>query len=135
MPTMALTPPGTECHEKHGEEENTGPLPLYRPFSLDVERKRHKIPHRRTMAFLGLLALFLWASSSCSLSNSAQNPPPPVPETSRNPAYLIKAYNGAVASENRICSDLGVRVLKEGGNAVDSAIATTFCVGVVNMFS
>ncbi|TFK25723.1 gamma-glutamyltranspeptidase [Coprinopsis marcescibilis] len=53
----------------------------------------------------------------------------------RNPAYLIKAYNGAVASENRLCSDLGVSVLKQGGNAVDSAVATTFCIGVVNMFS
>ncbi|KAJ3521066.1 hypothetical protein NMY22_g12468 [Coprinellus aureogranulatus] len=53
----------------------------------------------------------------------------------RNPAYLIKAHNGAVASENRICSELGVDVLKKGGNAVDAAVATTFCIGVVNMFS
>jgi len=25
--------------------------------------------------------------------------------------------------------------MKEGGNAVDAAVATTFCTGVVNMFS
>ncbi|KAG2015512.1 lincomycin-condensing protein lmbA [Coprinopsis cinerea AmutBmut pab1-1] len=54
---------------------------------------------------------------------------------SRNPAYLVKAYNGAVASENRLCSELGVSTLKQGGNAVDAAISTTFCIGVVNMFS
>lgn len=53
----------------------------------------------------------------------------------RNPAYLIKAKHGAVASENVLCSNIGVEILKEGGNAVDAAVATTFCVGVVNMFS
>lgn len=55
--------------------------------------------------------------------------------TTRNPAYLIQAKQGAVASENKRCSVIGVDVMKEGGNAVDAAIATTFCVGVVNMFS
>lgn len=53
----------------------------------------------------------------------------------RNPAYLIHAQNGAVASENKRCSDIGVQVLKDGGNAVDAAVAATFCTGVVNMFS
>ena len=53
----------------------------------------------------------------------------------RNPAYLIKAKSGAVASENIMCSDIGVDVMKDGGNAVDAAVATTFCIGVVNMFS
>ncbi|KAH6913849.1 gamma-glutamyltranspeptidase [Coprinopsis sp. MPI-PUGE-AT-0042] len=57
------------------------------------------------------------------------------PGLSRNPAYLVKAYNGAVASENRLCSEIGVAALKQGGNAVDSAVATTFCIGVVNMYS
>ncbi|KAF9531606.1 gamma-glutamyltranspeptidase [Crepidotus variabilis] len=53
----------------------------------------------------------------------------------RNPSYLIRAYNGAVASENKRCSDIGVDIMKFGGNAVDAAIAATFCTGVVNMFS
>jgi gamma-glutamyltranspeptidase/glutathione hydrolase/leukotriene-C4 hydrolase len=53
----------------------------------------------------------------------------------RNPSFLIRARHGAVASENKRCSDIGVDVLKEGGNAVDAAIAATFCIGVVNMFS
>jgi hypothetical protein len=53
----------------------------------------------------------------------------------RNPAYLIKAKHGAVASENGLCSNIGVEIMKDGGNAVDAAVATTFCVGVVNMFS
>lgn len=52
-----------------------------------------------------------------------------------NPAYRIRAKFGAVASENIVCSNLGVDVMKDGGNAVDAAVATTFCIGVVNMFS
>jgi len=54
---------------------------------------------------------------------------------SKNPAYPIKVEHGAVASENALCSNIGVEILKEGGNAVDAAVATTFCIGVVNMFS
>lgn len=53
----------------------------------------------------------------------------------RNPAYPIEVEHGAVASENGLCSKIGVEILKEGGNAVDAAVATTFCIGVVNMFS
>jgi len=56
-------------------------------------------------------------------------------DITRNPAYLIKAKSGAVASENVQCSEIGVGVMKNGGNAVDAAVATTFCVGVLNMFS
>ena len=52
-----------------------------------------------------------------------------------NPAYLIEATHGAVAAENKRCSDIGVSALKDGGNAVDAAIAATLCTGVVNMFS
>lgn len=53
----------------------------------------------------------------------------------RNPAYLIEAKHGAVASENVRCSNIGVQVMKDGGNAVDAMVAAIFCTGVVNMFS
>ncbi|KAI9068256.1 gamma-glutamyltranspeptidase [Trametes sanguinea] len=58
-----------------------------------------------------------------------------VPSATRNPAYLIRATHGAVASENELCSNMGISVLKDGGNAVDAAVSTTLCIGVVNMFS
>ena len=53
----------------------------------------------------------------------------------RNPAYLIEADHGAVASENERCSIIGVNAMKDGGNAVDAAISAALCTGVVNMFS
>lgn len=58
-----------------------------------------------------------------------------VPSAGKNPAYIIRATHGAVASENELCSKIGVNIMKTGGNAVDAAVSTTLCIGVVNMFS
>ncbi|GAA5937568.1 hypothetical protein JCM10213_008396 [Rhodosporidiobolus nylandii] len=60
--------------------------------------------------------------------------PPPKPGA-RNPAYMVSGWEGAVASEEERCSKIGVEVLRENGTAVDAAIATALCVGVVNSFS
>ncbi|KAF9111458.1 hypothetical protein BGX27_004910 [Mortierella sp. AM989] len=57
------------------------------------------------------------------------------PSVEKNTPSLIKAKNGAVASEEIHCSEIGVQVLKDGGNAVDAAIASCLCIGTVNMFS
>ncbi|KAK5983441.1 hypothetical protein GCK32_014832 [Trichostrongylus colubriformis] len=44
-------------------------------------------------------------------------------------AHFKKA---AVASDHGLCSEIGRDVLIDGGNAVDSMIATLLCIGVVN---
>lgn len=49
--------------------------------------------------------------------------------------YLANGKNGAVATETEKCSEMGVDILKRGGNAVDSAVTSTLCIGVMNMFS
>lgn len=39
---------------------------------------------------------------------------------------------GVVVSDNKICSNIGNEILNQGGNAVDAAVATSFCTGVVD---
>ncbi|KDQ59696.1 hypothetical protein JAAARDRAFT_175189 [Jaapia argillacea MUCL 33604] len=46
----------------------------------------------------------------------------------------LSGRNGAVASEVGQCSEVGVTILKEGGNAADAIIATAFCVGTISAY-
>ena len=39
---------------------------------------------------------------------------------------------GAVASENKLCSQIGIDILNAGGNAADALVGTVFCIGVVD---
>ena len=43
--------------------------------------------------------------------------------------------HGVVAADAPSCSEVGRDILKKNGSAVDSAIATLFCIGVINMHS
>ena len=50
----------------------------------------------------------------------------------KDSSYLDGLENGAVASDHTVCSSLGSAILQQGGNAVDSAVATILCLGVAN---
>ncbi|KAI2638353.1 gamma-glutamyltransferase 1 [Xylaria nigripes] len=41
---------------------------------------------------------------------------------------------GAVATESAVCSEIGIDVLKKGGNAADALVASQFCIGVIGMY-
>ncbi|UYI27921.1 gamma-glutamyltranspeptidase [Encephalitozoon cuniculi] len=58
-------------------------------------------------------------------------------DPSRNPGPgALEVYsNGACSTEVPLCSRIGVKKLVEGGNAMDAAIASAICVGIINSFS
>ena len=96
----------------------------------------------KAFAAVSFLIFVICVALSLHTDRRSTSPPPappfPIPKLpprGRNPAYLITAKNGAVATENEVCSNVGVDVLRDGGNAVDAAVASTFCIGVLNMFS
>ncbi|KAF3442934.1 hypothetical protein FNV43_RR16852 [Rhamnella rubrinervis] len=44
----------------------------------------------------------------------------------------IESEKGVVAADDGRCSEVGASMLRQGGHAVDAAVATALCVGVVN---
>ncbi len=117
---------------KHTSSTEHAILPLK---GTPLNPQLSSIYSRRVSLYRLLTFVILVILSFSVYRNSAFPPKHAVLSFARNPAYLIHAQNGAVASENKRCSDIGLEVLKDGGNAVDAVIAATFCTGVVNMFS
>jgi gamma-glutamyltranspeptidase/glutathione hydrolase len=62
-------------------------------------------------------------------AQSALSPNLSLKRTVRKPA--VRSRGGIVVTQHRIASEIGARVLKEGGNAIDAAVAAAFAVGVV----
>ena len=90
------------------------------------QRKRNVILSLLTLILVALVVVGVVLWRSVDKWNTS---------TGRNRKILVHAKHGAVASELDICSNLGVKMLQEGGNAVDAAIASGICTGSINMFS
>ena len=81
---------------------------------------------RASIAAAGLLA-------AVSLAAAQTAPPAPAPILTNTARFLpVIARNGMVASQEKRATRVGVDILRQGGNAVDAAVAVAFALAVTH---
>ena len=111
------------------DNANSANLIVKRPknrWQIILRKKRYILVILLIAILLLLISTVVIAGMLVHLDSKEQGP---------NRKVLIHAKNGAVATELDTCSIIGVKILREGGNAVDAAIASGISIGSINMFS
>lgn len=79
-----------------------------------------KLRNNKSTKITGIIIIYLFFT--CIYCANAK-------EVSRN--YLARGTNGAVSCGHPLAANAAIKILKDGGNAVDAAVAAAFTLGVV----
>ena len=86
------------------------------------------------VCFFGLLAaLTLAYIGRNTFADYSRGGRPAVPLGGNENSNITRDKLGAVSSLSSVCSQIGVDLLKVGGNAADAMLGTQFCIGVIGM--
>ena len=80
---------------------------------------------------LSIAAAGLLAAVSFGVAQTAPSAPAPI-LTNQARLHPVIARNGMVASQEKLATRVGVEILKNGGNAVDAAVAVGFALAVTH---
>ncbi|MED6175655.1 Gamma-glutamyltranspeptidase 1 [Stylosanthes scabra] len=89
--------------------------------------------HSSTVVWQTIIVAIILVSNSVialSFNNDGTNDNNESQQKVRN--EVVFAEHGAVATDDRRCSRIGKDVLRDGGHAVDAAVAVALCLGVVS---
>ncbi|KAJ3693674.1 hypothetical protein LUZ60_009154 [Juncus effusus] len=98
---------------------------------------------RRSWFLSSLIAITLLLLLASLTTDTKTTSPPRHPTKTKTPKPLtntegpevVKSETGVVSSEDKRCSEIGADMLRAGGHAVDAAVASTLCLGVVHPVS
>ncbi|GMG35919.1 unnamed protein product [Ambrosiozyma monospora] len=125
--------------------DETHPLLGFSNSRFTLKSNTNKI-RKNFLITLSLITIFglLFTTFHLKHSNPRTDTDPPAhvipgvvgPTWNPSKNTTIIANHGAVASDSKLCSDLGISILQKGGFAADAAVVTCLCIGATNtMFS